>query len=172
MNRFLTIFALIGMIAFQACEGPIGPEGPQGEPGINILGTTFEIELDFNAANEYSNIRTLPFQLEESDAILVYRLSGADNNNDVWRLLPQTYFFDQGMLMYNFDYTKDDVSVFLDGTIAASALGTGWTDNQIFRVIVVPADFYQSRIDWTDYEGVTKLLGISDSDFVKIDKAN
>lgn len=170
MKKILTIFALIGLAAFQACEGPegpIGPEGPQGEPGIVIVGNTYEVEIDFSEANDYMKINTFPEKLVDGDAVLVYRLSAVDNGRDVWRLLPQTYFFNEGVLMYNFDYTIDDYSIFLDGAIDLTILPDQWSTDQIFRIIVVPSDL-PARIDYSNYDAVTKMLGITDEDFQRI----
>lgn len=171
MRKITSSLALIGLLAFQACEGPIGPVGPQGvqgEPGINILGTTYEVEIDFTQANEFSDIFNFPTRLEESDAVLVYRLVGVQNNRDVWRQLPQTYFFDEGVLMYNFDFTVADFAIFLDGPINYQNLGSQWRTDQVFRVIVVPSDFPRGRMDFSDYEAVTQWLGIEEKDFQKL----
>ncbi|GAB3236017.1 collagen-like protein [Algoriphagus aestuariicola] len=181
MNKILTIFALIGLVAFQACEGPEGPMGPQGEqgvqgapgtPGVNIVGTTYEVDLDFTEEGQYSGLFEFPEALIESDAVLIYRLSAVDNGRDVWRLLPQTYFFSEGVLMYNFDYTIEDFSIFLDGAIDPTILPAQWTTDQIFRVIVLPSDFPEGRIDYSNYEAVTAMLGIEESDFQKLQANN
>ncbi len=174
MNRILSIFVLIGLVAFQACEGPEGPAGPQGqqgEPGLVIVGTTIEETISFTAANDYMEVINFPQPIVDSDAVLVYRLSGVDNGRDLWRLLPQTYFFNEGVLMYNFDYTVSDYSIFLDGAIDPTILPSGWVSNQIFRIIVIPSDFPSGRIDYSDYEAVVKMLGITDEDFKKSDSA-
>lgn len=170
MKKLYYIFALIGLLAVQGCEGPIGPEGPQGEPGIVIVGTTYEVEIDFATANDFSDLFDFPVKLEESDALLIYRLSAVSEGKDVWRQLPQTYFFQEGVLMYNFDYTVDDFSIFLDGAIDFAALPAQWRTDQVFRVIVVPSDFPASRIDYSNYDAVTAMLGITESDFQKIEK--
>lgn len=149
--------------------GPQGEQGVQGEPGIVIVGTTYEVELDFTADGQYSGLFEFPESLIESDAVLIYRLSAVDNGRDVWRQLPQTYFFNEGVLMYNFDYTVDDFSIFLDGAIDPTILPAQWVTDQIFRVIVVPSDFPSGRIDYSNYEAVTKMLGIEDADFQKIE---
>lgn len=172
MNKLLTIFALIGLLAFQACEGPEGPIGPQGEPGIVIVGTTYEVELDFTAAEQYSGLFEFPETLVDGDAVLIYRLSAVENGRDIWRLLPQTYFFDEGVLMYNFDYSLDDFSIFLDGAIDPTILANQWVNNQIFRVVVVPSDLPTARVDYSNYEAVTKMLGIEDEDFQKLAQKN
>ncbi|SIO12663.1 hypothetical protein [Algoriphagus halophilus] len=176
MNRTVKyLFFFIGLITFQACEGPIGPEGPmgpEGEPGINILGTTYEVEIDFTESNDYADLFEFPEDLIESDAVLVYRLSGIDNGRDVWRILPQNYFFEEGVLIFNFDYTISDFSIFLDGPLNYSLLGPEWTDGQIFRVVVLPSDFPSGRIDYSDYENTMKMLNIEESDFIRIDSKN
>lgn len=171
MNRLTAMLALVGLLFFQACtgpEGPVGPQGPEGLPGINILGSTYEVEVDFTAANEYEGLFTLPTPAEQSDVALVYVLWEVDNQTPIWRALPQTVFFPEGVLMYNFDFTRFDVRMFLDGPIDYSILGPEWTRDQLFRIVIVPSDFASSRINWTDYEAVTKMLGIKDSDFQKI----
>ena len=171
MNRLTAMLALVGLLVFQACsgpEGPRGPEGPQGEPGINILGSTYEVEVDFTSANGYSGLFTLPTRAEQSDVALVYLLWEVDNQNPVWRARPQTVYFEEGILVYNFDFTRINVRMFLDGPITYSILGPEWTQDQLFRIVIVPSDFASNRIDWTDYDAVTNMLGIKDSDFQKI----
>jgi hypothetical protein len=170
INKTTSIFALIMLMAFQACQGPIGPEGPQGEqgePGVNILGTTYEVEVDFTAANEYTDVFNFPTRLEDSDGVLIYRLVGTEGNRDIWRQLPQTYFFQEGVLMYNFDFTVTDFAIFLDGPINYQNLANQWRIDQVFRVIVIPSDFPRNRIDFSDYEAVTQWLGIKEDDFQK-----
>lgn len=168
MNKIFSVFALIGIVAFQACEGPEGPIGPAGEPGLNIVGTAYESEVEFNAGNEFMEIFNFPEPLVESDAVLIYRLSEVNNGKDIWRLLPQTYFFNDGVLMYNFDYSVTDFSIFLDGEVNFAGLPSQWRTAQIFRIIVVPADFPAGRIDYSNYEGITDMLGLEDKDFLKL----
>jgi hypothetical protein len=71
MKRLLATFGIASIFAFQACEGPEGPMGPEGEPGINILGTTYEVEIDFTESNDYTDLFEFPEDIVESDAVLV-----------------------------------------------------------------------------------------------------
>ena len=170
MRKITAVFALIGFIAFQACEGPMGP---QGEPGINIVGETFEVSANFNAQNGYSQQFNFTEDLVSGDMVLGFVLWGQDGQHDVWRPMPQTaYDNGGGILVYNYDFTIKDVRVFLDGNIDFSQLDASWTQNQIFRFMVVPSDLVNARMDWTDYEAVTKFLGVNDDDFVKISAGN
>ncbi len=182
MKRLFPIFGLAFLMIFQACEGPAGPAGPQGpegpqglqgvpgDDGFNFVGTTYEAEANFNADNDYGELFAFPEELFEGDVVLVYRLSGfiPETESPVWRQIPQTIFFEEGVLMYNFDFTTADFAVFLDGPIDFSILGPEWTDQQIFRIVVVPSDFPDGRIDFSNYEAVMTWLDIEEEDFVRI----
>jgi len=169
MKKLAYTFVLIGMFIFQACEGPIGPEGPIGEPGLNIVGTTYEFEkISFNAGNKYAKVINFPAVLEISDVVLIYRLAAVQGDKDVWAQIPQNIYFNEGILNYGFDFTSNDFGLFLDGTIDFNLLGPEWTNDQIFRIVVVPSDFPSARMDYSDYEAVTKMMGIEDEDFIKI----
>jgi hypothetical protein len=77
----------------------------------------------------------------------------------------QNIFFDQGVLIYNHDFTSTDFRLFLDGPLDYSTLSADWTQNQVFRIVVVPGDYAGARIDYTNYEAVTRMLGIEEYDF-------
>ncbi|WP_111672383.1 collagen-like triple helix repeat-containing protein [Algoriphagus litoralis] len=183
MRKLSSIFGLILLIAFQACEGPEGPQGvpgPQGPqglqgvpgapgaPGVNIVGTTYEAEVDFTAEENWGVVLDFPEELVESDAVLTYILWDVVDERPIWRAVPQTIFFPAGPLVYNFDFSTVDIRLFLEGTVDPASLDDVWTQGQIFRIVVVPSDFPDAKIDWTNYEAVTKLLGIEDSDFQKL----
>jgi hypothetical protein len=149
-----------------ACEGPEGPIGPPGDDGEIIASKAFEIEVDFNEANNYAYLEPYGFDVLSSDVTLVYALWGAENGKDIWRLLPQQVFFEEGLLQYNFDFTDVDVNIFLDATFPLSALGSEWTNDQVFRVVVVPADLV-GRPNYADYDATMKRFNLSDNDFQK-----
>ena len=149
-----------------ACQGPEGPMGPAGEDGEIIASKAFEIEVDFTEANNYAHLEPYGFNVLSSDVTLVYALWGAENGKDIWRLLPQQVFFEEGLLQYNFDFTDVDVNIFLDATFQLSILESQWTTDQVFRVVVVPADLV-GRPNYTDYEATMKRFNLSDKDFQK-----
>lgn len=145
-------------------EGPPGPVGPQGEPGE--IGYVFEwSEIHFTAP-DYEVLLPYPSTFEglDSDVALVYLLWGVtDDGQDIWRQIPANVFLDGGdILQYNFDFTKYDVSLFLDANFPLSELGADWTDNWIARVVVVPGAFVDGRVDLSDYEAVELALGLPD----------
>lgn len=178
LGSFLTLFII-------SCEGPAGPpgfdgldgpQGPPGEDGINILGQVVDIEGTFDAGNDYGIRYTFPQTIEvfETDAILVYILWGQteDTNGDpvdIWRLLPQTRILDQGLLQYNYEHTFFDVDIFLEADFDLATLPAGDTDNQVFRIAVVPAEFgATSKMDKSNISSVMSALGIAEKDIHKI----
>ncbi|OMP29823.1 hypothetical protein [Mangrovimonas sp. DI 80] len=155
------LFALLMFtsLLFTACEGDQGPPGPPGEPGSIFVASAFEIEVDFTSANGYEIIEPYGFTVYPSDVVLVY-ISWEYDGQDIWRPLPQTAEFAEGTLVYNFDFTQDDVRLFLDGTINFGILGSEWTQDQYFRVVVVPADNVDG-VDLSNLDAVMEAGGIS-----------
>ena len=161
-----------------SCEGPVGPPGPpgfdglDGQDGINILGTVLEIEGTFDFDNEYRLFYEFPQEVEvfESDVVLVYILweqvdDGEGGFVDVWRLLPQTRILDQGLLQYNYDHTFFEVSVFLESDFDLSTLSPADTDNQVFRIAIVPAEYgVNSKMDYSNLDAVMRSLQVSEDD--------
>lgn len=155
MKTFATLLIILLAISFNACKGPRGLPGLDGKPGVDgesFLGTVFEIEDDFTLTNEYNLRYEFPssFKVYDTDIVLVYMLWETIHYNDntyddVWRLMPQTRIFNtqEGtlLLQYNFDYTLYDVQIFLDGDVDFRTLSPGDLENQIFRIVVLPADF-------------------------------
>ena len=145
------VLLLTTLFVVSSCEGPMGPPGIPGEDGDSLLGSVFEIEGDFKASNDYQLYYEFPsnFTVYESDVVLVYILWEVVNvngkNTDVWRLLPQTRFIDNGFIQYNFDYTVNDVRVFLETSFDYADLLPAETQDQVFRIAVLPADFVSKK---------------------------
>ena len=136
MKRIVSALFVFSLLLI-SCQGEDGIDGQDG--GI-FVASAFEIEIDFNEANNYEYFEAYGFQLYPSDVTLVYILWETTDGQDVWRLMPQQVAFDEGSLTYNYDFTLNDVRFFLDGTVDFATLGAEWTQNQVFRVVVVPAD--------------------------------
>lgn len=156
---FLSLFSL--SFLFLSCEGP---EGPPGVPGVNILGKVIEVSVDLDQGNGYQQVVTLPLDVEvfESDAILVYRHEGVFDTADIWTPLPTTYFNGGGgTFLYTFNHTYFDVKFFLDGNFDLNTLGSQWTQNQLFRIAIVPAEY--GSADWSmediELSGSFEFLG-------------
>ena len=175
MKTLSRILMILTIALLSACEGEQGPAGVPGEDGYNILGTVFEIEGTFSSSNDYLLYYQFPssFEIYDGDVVMVYILWETSDGLDVWRALPQTIFFNEGPLVYNFDYTLADVQIMLEGAIDFTSLDAVWTDNQIFRIAVIPADLAQNKsLDITDYNAVMKALNrpTNPKDMTQIEK--
>lgn len=175
MKTLLSSLLLIaGLFLISSCEGPIGPvgpQGPQGEPGVNIVGEVFEIEnVNFTAANDYFENFRFTRAISPEDKISAFILWEIDNGTDIWRPLPQTVFLSQGIFVYNFDFTRSDFSFFIEANFDRATIPSGFSRNQIFRVIVLPGKFSGSRIDMNDYQGLMNLLGKEEKDVIRLNR--
>ncbi|MDX1542503.1 MAG: collagen-like protein [Christiangramia sp.] len=163
MKRILSILILASLFLV-SCEGDPGPQGPPGEDGLNIVGQTFEATVDLTAP-EYSVFVEIPSAVEvlDSDVILVYLLESVEDGADVWSLLPQTFYLEDGEVQYNYNHTTFDVNVYLHGTVNLDDLGPEFTDDQTFRMVVVPSDFaLNSGVDVSNYQSVKAALNLSE----------
>lgn len=191
MKKIITLICLSLLIvscttdSVQGPPGPIGPTGPEGPSGVNgYIGQAIDLTGDFTAANEYTLslfFNETNIEVFESDAVLVY-VKASDGQVvdgspvEIFRPLPQTYFQQGKTVQYNFDFTYLDVYIFLDGinsdgtALDYAALDPSFRLDQKFRIIVVPAEFAQSRkadLDFTDMKAVMKALNIKESDVIK-----
>ncbi|EIJ40192.1 MULTISPECIES: hypothetical protein [Galbibacter] len=160
MKKIITLL-FVATLVFTSCEGPEGPPGPPGYDGA--VAEFFETTVNFNSANEFSQLIPIPDNIEISDfdVLQVYLLWGQDNNgNDIWRALPQTRQLDQGDLIYNFDYTIADVNLFLEAAdFDLNTLLPGDTQNQVFRIAIIPS--YQAKnMDLSNMDQVMKAANI------------
>lgn len=182
----LTVLILSIFFTLASCSsddvGPRGPEGPPGPPGPpgedGLIGAVFEVQGDFTEGNnwelfiEYADFTDV--EVFESDVVLVYLRTGEDGEAGgepvyVWRMLPQTYYLEEGgSMQYNFDYTFFDVNIFLDSDVALSTLGPAFTDNQVFRIAIVPAEF-ASTMNISDFDAVMSALEIEERNIPSLD---
>lgn len=160
MKKIYFLFVAVFSIVFISCEGDTGPQGPPGIDGGLIASQAFEIELDFNQANNYEFVEPYGFEVLPTDVTLVFILWDELNGNEIWRILPQQVRFENGELEYNYDFTQIDVRFFLDGTVNLTTLDPVWTQNQVFRVVVVPADNL-GRQSSMSLEAVMELYNIT-----------
>lgn len=142
----ISFFLLLTGCGERGPVGPEGPRGPQGPAGPEILPTSFEFEVDLNEDNEFSFIQGIPSGIEvlNSDIMLAYVFEDyiEEDDLDVWRKLPLTEFNANGTLLYDYDFTRIDIRIFLD---ANYELGRSEEfGNLLIRAVHVPADFINS----------------------------
>jgi len=170
MKKIFYVFTMISLIVLASCTGPEGPPGAPGQNGVSVEAEVFEVTRNFNVSNDFSSLIPLNPPIFASDVVLTYVLWEVNNGTPIWRLMPQTVQLDEGDLIYNYDFTRFDVNIFLSSAdFPLSILGPQWTQNQTFRIVLVPGFFANAKLDYSNYDQVMNLLELSESDVKKID---
>ena len=171
MKKIITLLAVVGMFSLQGCtvsDGLPGPQGPQGEDGL--IAEVFELKnvsFTYNANDGYTIYQKLTPNIYASDVILIYRLSGSINSNTpIWQLIPRTLFLSQGELDYDFDFSKEDFTIYAGGNYNL-ALTPQYLNNQTFRIVIVPGSFSVS-LNKYNYIEVMSALNIKENQIQKI----
>jgi hypothetical protein len=168
MKKITLVLAFIGMITLNSCTVNETP-APVQQINNTFISELFEVTTSFGPNNNYSRLVTFNPPIYNTDMVLVYHLYDVVNGSDVWRLMPQTYYLDLGALDYNYDFTKYDVNLFLDADFNLDYLTPAWSQNQTFRIVVIPADFTnKSAVDYKDYNATIKMLGYENAPIKKI----
>ena len=171
MKKIITLLAVVGMFSLQGCtvsDGLPGPQGPQGEDGL--IAEVFELKnvsFAYNANDGYTIYQKLTPNIYASDVILIYRLSGSINSNTpIWQLIPRTLFLSQGELDYDFDFSKEDFTIYAGGNYNL-ALTPQYLNNQTFRIVIVPGSFSVS-LNKYNYLEVMSAFNIKENQIQKI----
>ncbi|MGS2738401.1 hypothetical protein [Sinomicrobium sp. M5D2P17] len=173
MKKILAL-VLVSALAFVSCEGDQGPPGEDGLDGLQ--GQVFEIEgVDFVYESEF-NLYSAPFALEEytnfdileQDGLLIYRygdLRDVEGNIvNGWELLPLTAYDGEGRsFQYGFSHAQLDAEIRITSEFDISDLEAGYTQDQIFRFIILPND-------WAPEAGLNKNNMEEVLNSLKIDK--
>jgi hypothetical protein len=167
MKKLILFMSAIAMVSIISCTteyydsgipGPQGPQGPSGESSfvfeyteVTFFAPDFEVILE----------HPVGFQGVSSDVALVYFLWDQQDINgslvDVWRPLPQQVFAPFGTIQYNYDFTANDVRLFMEGNFSAADLAPIDTDDWVVRVVIVPGDFWSGgRASYPAYSDVIK----------------
>jgi len=159
MKKIILLLAIATTFLFQGCT-------TKEEVHADLLAEVFEVTTSFTAANNYSKLITLNPPIYNSDMVLVYRSFDVINGQRVWRQLPQAVYLIQGELDYNFDFTRNDINLFLESDFDLATLGAVWSQNQVFRIVIIPGylSYKNSKaVDFSDYNAVVKEFDIKDN---------
>lgn len=164
MKKIITLLAVVGMFSLQGCTTTTDSNYEDND----TISTVYETNAVSFLPTSYSIKYVFPFALYTSDMVLVYRLTGTVNGNDLWEFLPETHYFADGTrdFSYNFDFTRNDVQIYLEGNDLQS-LDASFKLNQIFRIVIVPGSFGAS-LKTTNYEAVISALKINENQIQKI----
>lgn len=163
MKKIVLILAFIGMITLQGCT----KDDPIDKDTYSEVFELRNINFGFDATNGYTIYQTLNPQIYASDVLLIYRLSGTiDSSTPIWQQIPRTLYLPQGELDYDFDFSKEDFTIYAGGNYDLT-LTPSYLTNQTFRIVIVPGYFSSKaaakKIDYSDYNAVIKALHIDDS---------
>jgi hypothetical protein len=171
MKKITLLLAFIGMITLQSCvrEEVV----VQDTFDSDTISEVFQYNnVDFTSGNGYAVLLNFPHSIYNSDMVLVYRRAGNTSAGAIWKLLPETYYFDDGTLDFGYqnDFTRFDAEVVLFGYDLPN-LSSTFRLNQTFRVVIIPAFFGNKTanpLDTKDYEAVIKYYGINDENVTEI----
>jgi|TARA_R100000479_G_scaffold33554_2_gene13868 hypothetical protein len=160
MKQILLFLALSTSFIFSSCEGDPGPPGPPGDAFLaQVFETTVDFQFDSQSQSLTSAFIEFPSNIEvfESDVVLAYQFIGQDPiidpPADIWVQLPRSQFFNDGtgeFIEYSFNHTFFDIQFVIDGNFDVSTLGTEFTNDQAFRVAIVPAEFATADLTMND----------------------
>lgn len=164
MKKIITLLAIVGLFSLQSCtvtdSGSIVSDIPTSE--------VFDVyPPSFTLSNNFSTSITLNPRIYSSDTVLVYRLASTQGPA-VWKLLPETHYFNDGTLDfgYDYDYTTTDISVFMVGN-NLNTVPTEFRLNQVLRIVITPAGFSKT-IDKNNIDAVMSALKVDKSQIQKI----
>ena len=162
------LFALTVLLT--SCEGDQGPAGLNGINADEYAAQSFEVSpVNFEYSNDTGlqevNI-ALPYDLLDSDVVLVYRLDDVvtidGQATDAWSPLPQNFFLNNtDIIQYVFNHTYADVQLFIDGNFDLSTLENAYTQNQVFRIVILPADNISLDLDTSNLNSIMETYNIT-----------
>lgn len=75
----------------------------------------------------------------------------------------------EGIIQYTAAHTFVDMELFIDGDFNLATLNQDFTDNQFFRIVIVPSVFLDgSDVDKSNFGAVMNSLQISDKEIKEI----
>ena len=165
MKKITLFLVFIGMMALQSCEVTEVYDTTDIGPRTEV----FEVTTSFNSNNNYSSLVEFNPPIYSSDSVLVYHLYDTVNGQDIWKLMPQTYYFnDGGALDFNSVYSRLNVNIFLSANFSLNTLSSSWTQNQTFRIVILP-DGFAKTINKNNIDSVMSALKVDKSEVKKID---
>ncbi|WP_313807118.1 hypothetical protein [Flavobacterium sp.] len=175
MKKIILVVAMIsGMLFMQSCvrEEVV----VEDTVDYDTISEVWEYSnVDFHSGNNFSVLIDYPHTIYASDMVLIYRLAGVGAGGDEWKLLPETYYFDDGTLDFGYknDFTQYDAKIDLYG-YDLPGLSSAYRLDQVFRIVVIPAYFGKmaqgKTVDTSNYKEVIAFYGIDETKLKKISK--
>lgn len=165
MRKITLLFAFISMITLQSCTVNENNDTVDNDT-ISEVFELRNVNFGHDEGNNYSIYQTLNPQIYASDVVLIYRMSGLINSSTpIWQQIPRTLYLEEGELDYDFDFSKQDFTIYAGGTYDLT-LTPSYITNETFRIVIVPgylSNKNSSAVDFSDYNAVIKAFNIDDS---------
>ena len=165
MKKILTLFAVVGLMAFSSCSS---------NDDDNVDYDTIAQVIDVNnvnfALNGDGEVIDFGFTLFPGDVVLAYRATGvANNGSTVWTQIPESHYYNDGTLFftYKFNFSRVDFELYLDG-FNLNTVPNNLATNQKFRIVIVPGEDPKisnksvNKADYSDYNAVIAKYNIND----------
>lgn len=172
-NKITLIVAFISLISLQSC---VKEEIVRDSIDNDTISEVFELRnVNFsfnNSTGGYFIYRELNPLIFASDVVLIYRMSDLINSNTpVWQLIPRTLFLNGGdELDYDFDFSRQDFTIYANGTYNLSATPE-YIFNQTFRIVIIPG-YFSSRnsnpINYDNYKEVIEHYNINEANIKQL----
>lgn len=165
MKKIITLLAIVGLLTLQSCT----TSGSFEIAPTTTTSEVFEVTTSFTSTNNFGKLITFNPRIYSSDVVLVYRLSGYNSQGDVWELLPETHYYNNGSLNfgYKYDYTNTNVDIYMIGNDLKNVYAE-FRLNQVLRIVIVPAS-YATSINKNNYKDVITSLNLKEDQIQKID---
>jgi hypothetical protein len=168
MKKIALLLVFIGFLSLQSCTTN---DNTADNDTISEVFELRNVNFNYNSIDGYTIYRTLSPQIYASDVLLIYRMSGTiDANTPIWQQIPRTLFLPQGELDYDFDFSKQDFTIYAGGTYDLATTPT-YINNETFRIVIVPAYFsnkMSGKVDFSDYNAVIKAFNINDKNIKQL----
>jgi len=168
MKKIALLLVFIGFLSLQSCTTN---DNTSDNDTISEVFELRNVNFNYNSIDGYTIYRTLSPQIYASDVLLIYRMSGTiDANTPIWQQIPRTLFLPQGELDYDFDFSKQDFTIYAGGTYDLATTPT-YINNETFRIVIVPAYFsnkMSGKVDFSDYNAVIKAFNINDKNIKQL----
>lgn len=168
MKKLALLLVLIGFVSLQSCTVN---ENSVDNDTISEVFELRNVNFSYNSIDGYTIYRTLSPQIYASDVILIYRMTGTiDANTPIWQQIPRTLYLPQGELDYDFDFSKEDFTIYAGGTYDL-ATTPSYITNETFRIVIVPGYFSNKmahKVDLSDYNAVVKAFNIDDKNIKQL----
>ncbi len=162
---FLLSMSILAITVFSCRSNDNNVDNDTYPVALNIQ-ENFQNSTGSTANYLYGIHKSFTQPLGANDVVLIYR-QDSSSGTSVWKLLPKSYYFTQGVLDYHFDFTRNDIQIYADANFDMNAMDSNfkntYLNNQVFRVVLIPASGKNASIKYDDYDAVIKYYKIDES---------